>query len=168
MTAREKRLYARIWDALAEPRNVTLLTCLGYALALAVGLDVIIEDTASEWRDAIAWALVAGGGVGLAGCPFGQWKIERGGLIALFFASLGRLIVIANLNVYDRSLAFFYTVLGIVFILTRWIRISKSPVDPARVALQMERGDPSCPTGQFLRQARQEGRPWTGVQSQRY
>lgn len=47
MTAREKRLYARIWDALAEPRNVTLLTCLGYALALAVGLDVIIEDTAS-------------------------------------------------------------------------------------------------------------------------
>lgn len=132
MTRRELRVWQRVWELLTEPRSVTLITLTGYLACIAVGVHALVTPSVTGVRDLMAVLLILGGILAAAGCPFGQWWIERIGLIGLAFGFAMRTLLVVSYSRPDASFALLTLHMVGVLLATRWIRIRYLPIDPRR------------------------------------
>lgn len=132
MTRQQVRLWERVWELVAEPRSVTLITLSGYAACVIVGIYALLIPDITGVRDLVGALFLLGGLIAGLGCPFGQWWIERIGLIGLGFAAVMRAVIVLEYGRPDASFALLTLWLVLILIITRWIRIRTLPVDPRR------------------------------------
>lgn len=122
----------RVWLRVAEPKAVTVLVTLFYASMIGLGVAVLISRT-DPFYGVQAALLLSGGALAVTGCPFGQWWLERPGIIGLEAALGMHLIpVLAFPDRLDTSWAVTLTVFSMLFLAVRWKRLGFAPVDPRR------------------------------------
>ena len=127
------RVWKAVWQRLQEPKTVTVLTSVYYLACMIVGFDMLAIPDVDGPRDLMAALFILGGTLALLGCPFGQWWLERLGLIGLMFAVAMRIVYIAA-SPYEGWLQHLMAAGVLVLLLTRWIRIRVLPVDPLRAS----------------------------------
>lgn len=120
----------RLWDLLAEPKSVTVLMTCAYACLVAMGFWAIDDASTMGVRDMMGGLLIAGGVCGLIGCPWGQWWIERAGLVAIGAAFAVHLSFVVAISPPDGPWEVASALGLLLLVVTRWIRIRTLPADP--------------------------------------
>ena len=123
-------LIRRVWAMLAEPKSVTVLMTGAYAALLALGFWAIGDASTMGLRDMMGGLLIAGGVCGLIGCPWGQWWIERAGLVAIGAAFAVHLSFVVAISPPDGPWEVASALGLLLLVATRWIRIRTLPADP--------------------------------------
>lgn len=145
---RVARLVQRVWLTLHEPPIVTATMMVAWVIVALIGLTALIipppgiQHVIGPWLT-LAWAsfLLLGGALGLGGCPKGIWWLERIGITSTILGIVICIIVIASLPNFStgyRAIFIGFLILAILFMLTRWERISGAMLDP-RGGLQSDR-----------------------------
>ena len=124
------RPLARIWAMVAEPKSVTVLMTLAYLGLLGLGFWAIDDASTMGVRDMMGGLLIAGGGCGLIGCPWGQWWIECAGLVAIGAAFAVHLSFVVAISPPDGPWEVASALGLLLLVATRWIRIRTLPADP--------------------------------------
>ncbi|WFF32389.1 hypothetical protein FAM19024_001850 [Propionibacterium freudenreichii] len=124
------RFLVRIWDLLAEPKSVTVMMTFAYGGLLGMGFWAIVDASPGGVRDMMGGLLIAGGVCGLIGCPWGQWWIERAGLVAIGAAFAVHLSFVVAISSPDGPWEVASALGLLLLVVTRWIRIRTLPADP--------------------------------------
>ncbi|AOT24435.1 membrane protein [Propionibacterium phage Doucette] len=127
---KQASLPRRVWDMLAEPKSVTIMMTAAYAALLALGFWAIDDASTMGVRDMMGGLLIAGGVCGLIGCPWGQWWIERAGLVAIGAAFAVHLSFVVAISPPDGPWEVASALGLLLLVVTRWIRIRTLPADP--------------------------------------
>ena len=129
---KQASLPRRVWDMLAEPKSVTVLMTVAYAALVALGFWSVRDISMTGIRDMMGGLLIAGGVCGLIGCPWGQWWIERAGLVAIGAAFAVHLSFVMAISPPDGPWEVASALGLLLLVVTRWIRIRTLPADPRR------------------------------------
>lgn len=122
---------------LHEPRSITALMAVAWVVVIIAGIGVITDPPALLAYAATpllarVWGglILAGGILGVLGCPPGWWWVERSGILAAGTGLAG----FAWVYLREDS-PMWLTALHVVLILSlimRWIRIRGAQLDPTR------------------------------------
>ena len=129
-----------LWHLLKEPRVITAMHLLGYAIlatAGALALGTPPSSIKAEWGPLLTqlWGggLLLGGVIGLVATPRGWWWVERTGITLLIIALAMYLSVVIYLhytgsgNRLPQAGVAAYAIISLVI---RWLRIRSAALDP--------------------------------------
>lgn len=131
----------RLWLLIQEPRVVTAVTGVGWAILATIGLMATIFRPISidhPAGPALTWTwagfFMLGGTLGLLGCLPGWWWVERSGIVAGMTGTLIFLVVTisAHQATGPKITSVGLLLLVVVMLTTRWFRIRGPQVDPMR------------------------------------
>ena len=130
----------RLWLLLKEPRVITAMHLLGYAIlatAGALALGTPPSSIKAEWGPLLTqrWGggLLLGGAVGLVATPRGWWWVERAGITLLAIALAMYLSIVVYLhytgtgNRLPQAGVAAYAIISLVI---RFLRIRTAALDP--------------------------------------
>ena len=129
---KRKPIFRGIWDMLAEPKSVTIMMTAAYGALIMLGFWSVQDISTTGLRDIMGGLLIAGGVAGMIGCPWGQWWIERAGLVATAAAFAVHLSIVMAVTPPDGPWDVASAVGIELLVVTRWIRIRALPADPRR------------------------------------
>ena len=120
----------RVWGTVHEPRAVTAIMVVSYALITGVGLATIMEKPQHQWFHLLFGVfMVVGGCVGVPSAWIGLWWVEGPAMsLAAFGASAVSLVDIAQTHTFNEWNAFAF--LTTLFLVTRGLRIWGYPYAP--------------------------------------
>lgn len=132
----------RAWSSIREPRAITLVQTLIYALCAAGGLSTILWPPVSVQGQygviitaAWGWFALVGGTLGMVSCPRGVWLIEKPALIlcglALFLYA-GFIISLQITETGNRLSQFFFVTIVLFHFIARYMRIHRYAYDPEK------------------------------------
>lgn len=133
-----KQLLSKAWDAVANPKSVTIAMTFGYALLLLQGVmnftHPLVEGIAVDVvRVLVNILLISGGVLGAVACYRGLWLFERPAMLMAATAYAVHLIwVLCDLDgdgIIEQGKAV-RMALVLIFLYTRFERIRGSLVDP--------------------------------------
>ena len=135
-------IWRRLWESLQEPRKVTAVQSVIYAVVAAMGLVALTTPPMTienAWGGPLtkAWAtiLTVGALMSLAGCLIGHWWLEVRSLwlvwtgVGLYVGLVTSLHVTSAGNRLTQALAL---VALLLFFVTRYLRIRDFALDPTR------------------------------------
>lgn len=139
--ARNRQL-KKLWAWVQEPKHITAVVTFGWGIILLTGISSLVEPPNTITHQlsqplSILWAVcfIAGGALGLVGCPPGWWWVERAGVILTVAGGGVYLSIIALLHLASegsRLTQAGWVLFGLVMLIARWLRIRGAQVDPRR------------------------------------
>lgn len=130
-----------LWDALHEPRVVTVIYLVAYLVALGMGAVTLINPPATI-EGALGfitpfWGafLALGGAVGAVACPRGVWWLERVGMGAVLIGLgmyVGTAVALHVQSSGNRLAQVGAITLAILLFLARWAHIRWAALDPTK------------------------------------
>lgn len=130
---------AAIWATLHEPRVITLLMVVCYALTGTMGVSILVgAGKITYWALSILTGslLVLSGLIGMPTAWKGEWTIERAAAILAAGGYLSYMLVIFDYNrKYDLVLPFELVALStmmVLFMLARFARVCQASFAPGR------------------------------------
>ena len=129
-----------LWHLLKEPRVITAMHLLGYAILTTAGAAALGTPPTSiraEWGPLLTqlWGggLLLGGAVALVATPRGWWWVERTGITLLIIALAMYLSVVVSLHYTmsgNRLPQAGVTAYAIISLVVRFLRIRSAALDP--------------------------------------
>ena len=146
MTSKE-RFLTRLWGTIVEPKSVTLLTIIAYALTAMLGYSLILDPPGGHDQDTwlrafCAIFLIGGGSVGVPTAWTGSWWLEQAAALS---AGAGMIVTLTEVMAVrqERGLSTpWVTVLALVlcalFWAARYLRVKHLPYAPGKGPLLPE------------------------------
>lgn len=146
MTGKE-RFLTRLWGTVVEPKAVTIITALAYALTAIVGYSLLLAPPTGHEQDiwlrtACALFLIGGGSVGVPTAWTGAWWLEQ---TAAASAGAGMIITMTEVMAVRQAKGLstpWVTVLALVlcalFWAARFLRVKDLPYAPGKGPLLPE------------------------------
>lgn len=132
----------RLWLKVREPRVVAVVQCFVYLGLVGGGVSALLWPpntlegaVGSQAMFLLAVLLTAGGGIGAVATLPGWWWLEQVALSAVTSAALIYALIVAALQVEstgNRLLQFSFVVAVLGSQIIRWVKIRRTPYDPAR------------------------------------
>lgn len=131
-----------VWLRIQEPRLITLLQTLIYALCAWAGIATVLAPPSSiEGQFGLTvtlvwgWFAILGGVAGALACPFGKWMIEKPAIILCATATLIYAGIILTLHIQEsgnRLPQLCFVVMTLLYLVSRYARIRPFSYQPGK------------------------------------
>lgn len=131
-----------VWLRIQEPRLITLLQTLIYALCAWAGIATVLAPPSSiEGQFGLTvtlvwgWFAIIGGVAGAIACPFGKWLVEKPAIILCGTATLIYAGIILTLHIQEsgnRLPQLCFVVMTLLYLVSRYARIRPFSYQPGK------------------------------------
>lgn len=131
-----------LWLRIQEPRIVSIVQTMVYALCFIGGLVTIIDPPTSikgafGYGATLAWGLFAlvGGAMGMYAAPTGRWLVEKPAIIACGTAIVlyaGILLTLQFVEAGNRLPQLVFVLIGLLHFVARYWRIKPYSYEPGK------------------------------------